>query len=144
MLDIQRYRGTAYRDEVVFARQVLITHLILGAIIIALFLLHELFMWFALSLAWYLVSLYAMLGYLNERPWCRWVLAGLFVLLAVTGVYFANQVFPALKAHEAPIIPHNLIPIWIGMANLAYATGAMVVLFSSKMRRAADAGFTLW
>jgi hypothetical protein len=61
-----------------------------------------------------------------------------------TGVYFTTEVYPALIAPKAPILPQNFIPIWAGMANLIYACCAALVFFSSKIRRAGSVGFTLW
>lgn len=144
MLDVQRYRGNAYQDEVVFSRKVMWVHLITGAIVITLLLFHELFGWFGGTLAWYAITLMAMLGYMSETTWCRWLLAALFILATCVGLYFTTSVFPGLTAPKAPIVPQTLIPIWVGLMNLIYGVCALLMLFSGKIRRAGIVGFSLW
>lgn len=144
MLDVQRHRGNPCLQEVIFTRQLMWAHMIAGAAVIALLLFHELFGWFGSALGWYLVTLAAMVGFMNEFQWCRWVMAGLFAFISASGLYFTNSVFPGLVPPKAPLVPHTLLPVWVGMANLAYGTGCLLMLFSSKVRRAGVVGFTLW
>ena len=144
MLDVQRNRGNPLLHEVIFTRKLMWVHMIAGAAVIALLLFHELFGWFGAALAWYLVTLGAMVGFMNEFRWCQWILAALFAAIAATGIYFTNSVFPSLTPPKAPLVPHSLLPIWVGMANLAYGVGCLLMLFSSKVRRAGLVGFTLW
>lgn len=144
MLDVQRYRGDAFREEVIFSRKVMLVHLVTGAVVITLLLFHELFGWFGGVLAWYGAVVMAMLGYMSSMNWCRWVLALLFVIATATGLYFTTSVFPTLQAPKAPIVPQTLIPIWVGLMNLIFGVCAILMLFSGKIRRAGVVGFTLW
>lgn len=144
MLDVQRQHGNPFLQEVIFTRKILWSHLIAGALIISLLLFHELFGWFGAALGWYLASLGAMAGFLNEHRWCRLALGGLFALITATGVHFTNHVFPTLEAPKAPLVPHSLLPVWVGVANLYYGSGCLLLLFSRRVRRAGLAGFTLW
>lgn len=144
MLDVQRYRGAVYRDEIQFTRKVMWTHLIVGAVVMTLFLFHELFRWFAGSIVWYVATLALMYGLMNERRCCRWLLGLLFLAVAVIGVYFINKVFPETVPPRVPLVPHGFIPIWVGAVNLTYVCGGLLLLFSGKVRRAVSVGFTLW
>lgn len=144
MLDVQRYRGAVYRDEVNFARKVMWAHMIVGAVVITLFLFHEVFSWFAGAMGWYALSLVAMYGFMSEKPACRLLLAVVFLGGAGAGLYFINQVFPGLQPQRGPLIPLSFIPIWVGAANLCYGAGTLMVLFNQKIRRAGSVGFTLW
>lgn len=144
MLDVQRYRSDAYREEVLFSRRIILGVLITGAAVITLLLFHELFWWFGGVLAWYGAVVMAMLGYMSSLNWCRWCLALLFAVATLTGLYFTTTVFPVIEPPKAPIVPHTLIPIWVGLANLIFGVMAILMLFSSKIRKAGDVGFTLW
>ncbi|HRH95499.1 MAG TPA: hypothetical protein PLB55_06165 [Prosthecobacter sp.] len=144
MLDVQRFRGAKYREEIDFTRKLMWTHMILGAVVIAMFLFHEVFSWFAWSIAWYAFSLAVMYGFMNERKYFRWLLALVFLSGAGAGLFFINRVFPDLHAPRGPLIPHEFIPIWVGAANLVYLVEALFLIFSARIRRAGQVGFTLW
>ncbi|MBE7495732.1 MAG: hypothetical protein HS117_12345 [Verrucomicrobiaceae bacterium] len=144
MLDAQRNRGAIYREEILFARKLLWCHMIGGAAILALLLFHELFAWFGGALVWYAATVFTMLGFMNEQRCCRWLLGGLFAVLASSGIYFTTTVFPGLEPVKAPLIPHSFLPVWVGMANLAYAGGTVMMLFSNRIRKAGSVGFSLW
>jgi hypothetical protein len=144
MLDVQRYRGAVYRDEIHFTRKVMWAHMILGALVTTMFLFHEIFAWFAGSMVWYAVSLVAMYGFMSEKRHCRLLLALLFLGGAIAGLFFINRVFPGVEAPRGPLVPHGFIPIWVGTANLCYVSGSLLLLFSGKIRRAGSVGFTLW
>lgn len=119
-------------------------HMIMGAIIVAMLLFHELFWWLGGATVWYAASIYIMLGYMNELNWCRLALGGLFALLCVAGLYFINIIFPTLTPIRTPLIPHTFIPIWVGFSNLLYGFAALLMLISDKIRKAGSVGFTLW
>ena len=144
MLDVQRNRGAIYQREVNFTRKVIWCHMIAGAALIAMLLLHELFWWFGGAVIWYAISLYTTLGLMNEQRWCQWVLAFLFVSITSAGLFFTTYVFPSLEPIKAPLLPHALVPIWVGLVNLLYAVGGLIMLFSGKVRKATLVGFTLW
>lgn len=144
MLDVQRYRGAVYRDEVNFTRKIMWTHMIAGAVVMTLFLFHEVFSWFAGSMVWYALSLAAMYGFMSEIRSCRLLLAVVFLLGAMAGLYFINRVYPGLQPQRVPLVPLSFIPIWVGAVNLCYGAGTLLLLFSGKIRRAGSIGFTLW
>ena len=144
MLDVQRYRGAVYRDEINFTRKVMWAHMILGALVTAMFLFHEVFLWFAGSIVWYAASLVAMYCFMSEKRHGRLLLAMWFLVEAVAGLFFINRVFPGLEAPRGPLVPHSFIPIWVGMANLCYGSGTLLLLFNGRIRRAGSVGFTLW
>ena len=144
MLDVQRNRGAIYQREVSFTRKVIWFHMIAGAVLIAMLLLHELFWWFGGAVIWYAISLYTTLGLMNEQRWCQWVLAALFALITLAGLFFTTYVFPSLQPIKAPLLPHALMPIWVGLVNLLYAVGGLIMLFSGKVRKSTLVGFTLW
>ncbi len=144
MLAVQRQRGAVYRKEVEFTQKVMWAHMCCGALVTAMFLFHELFAWFAGSMSWYAISLVVMYGFMSERRYCRALLAVLFLSGAMAGLYFINRVFPGTKPPRGPLVPHGFIPIWVGLANLVYGSGTLLLLFSEKIRRAGRVGFTLW
>jgi hypothetical protein len=144
MLDVQRYRGATHREEINFARKFMWAHMIFGAVVIAMFLFHEIFWWFAGAIFWYSLSLAVMYGFMNEQKYCRWLLAFVFLGGAGAGVFFTNHVFPGIQPPRGPLIPHAVVPIWVGLANLTYLIGALFLLFNARIRRAGQVGFTLW
>jgi hypothetical protein len=144
MLDVQRNRGAKNREEIDFTRKLMWAHLIFGAVIITLFLFHEVFRWFAGSLLWYAASLVVMYGFMNGRQSCRWLLALVFLAGSVAGLYFLSRVLPDTTEPRVALVPHAVIPLWVGLANLTYAVGALFVLFSTRIRRAGETGFMLW
>ncbi|MBL9179975.1 MAG: hypothetical protein JNM65_18075 [Verrucomicrobiaceae bacterium] len=144
MLDVQRNRGAVYQEEVQFTRKVMWGHMLFGALVTTMFLFHELFWWFGASMAWYTVSLVVMYGFMSERQGFRLLLAVTFLTGAMAGLYFINRVLPGVVAPRRPLLPQAFIPIWIGLANLIYGFGTLLVLFNGKIRRAGSVGFTLW
>lgn len=144
MLDVQRNRGAKHREEIDFTRKVMWAHLIFGAVIITLFLFHEIFLWFAGALLWYATSLVVMYGFMNGRQFYRWLLSLLFLTASVAGLYFLSRVLPGTTEPRAPLVPHAVIPLWVGFANLTYVVAALFVLFSTRVRRAGETGFMLW
>lgn len=144
MLDVQRNRGAKHREEINFTRKFMWTHMIFGAVVMTLFLFHEVFSWFAGSLVWYGLSLVVMYGFMNGQPGCRWLLALVFLSASAAGLYFLSRVLPDTTEPRAALVPHAVIPLWMGMANLTYIVGALFVLFSARIRRAGEVGFVLW
>lgn len=143
MLDVQRTRGAKHREEINFTRKFMWTHMIFGAVVSTLFLFHEVFRWFAGSLAWYALSLVVMYGFMNGRKSCRWLLALVFLAGAGAGLYFINRVFPETAEPRAALVPQEAIPLWVGFANLGYMVGALFVLFDPRIQRAGETSFTL-
>ena len=144
MLNVQRSRGNKHLKEIDFTRRIMWMHLIIGGVVTALFLFHEVFAWFAGSMAWYGVSLAVMFGFMNEKSFCRWLLALVFLAGAGAGLYFISQVYPGLQVQALALVPHRFIPLWLGLANLAYGSGTLLMLFDSRIRRAGEVGFILW
>ena len=144
MLEVQRQRGVIHREEIDFARKFMWAHMIFGAVVIAMFLFHEIFSWFAGAIFWYTLSLVVMYGFMNEHKCCRWLLALVFLGGAGAGLIFINHVFPGIKPPRGQLIPHQIVPLWVGFANLSYVIGALFLLFNSRLRRAGQVGFTLW
>jgi|APTNR8051073442_1049403.scaffolds.fasta_scaffold03743_5 hypothetical protein len=144
MLDVQRYRGAIHLEEIQFTRKWMWLHMILGAVMITMFLFHEIFRWFAGAVVWYAVSLMVMYGFMGGRRIYKWLLALVYLGAAGAGVFFINRVFPGIQPPRGALIPQEVIPIWVGLGSLAYAVSALFVLFSSRMSKAAQVGFTLW
>lgn len=144
MLDVQRNRGAKHREEIDFTRKLMWAHMIFGAVMITLFLFQEFFRWFAGSLVWYGITLIVMYGFMGQRPRWRWLLALVFLAGTAAGLYFVNRVFPGSTPPRGALIPHAVIPLWVGLANLMYGIGALFLLLSTKIRRAGETGFTLW
>jgi len=144
MLDAQRYRGAIHLEEIQYTRKWMWLHMILGAVMIAMFLFHEIFRWFAGAVVWYAISLMVMYGFMNGKSLFKWLLALVYLGGAGAGVFFINRVFPAIEAPRGALIPHAVIPIWVGIGSLAYVVSALLLLCSSRVGKAAKTGFTLW
>lgn len=144
MLEVQRQRSFAWHSEVNFTRRVLVSHLVIGAMVVLLLVLHRVLNWAAGAGLWFLLSMLPLWGMLTAHDCCRHVLAGFFMLFSGAGVYFLAQVAPGLPVEEDPLLPRAFLPIWVGMLNLLYTVGAACVLTHSKVRKAVSLGFTLW
>ena len=144
MLDVQRNRGLRHREEIEFTRKLMWGHMIFGAVVVMLFLFHEFFKWCAGAMAWYAVSLPLVYGFISQRAYCRWLLALVFFVGTLAGLYFINRVFPVSTPPRVPLVPHALIPLWLGLANLTYVIGGLLMLFNTRIRRAGQTGFLLW
>ena len=144
MLDVQRYRGAIHLEEIQYTRKWMWLHMILGAVMITMFLFHEIFRWFAGAVVWYAVSLIVMYGFMGGRRIYKWLLTLVYLVGAGAGVFFINRVFPTVQPPRGPLIPQEVIPIWVGLGSLTYAVSALFVLCSSRIGKAAKTGFTLW
>lgn len=145
MLNVQRYRGEAHLEhEIQYTRKWMWLHMVLGGVVTTLFLFHEMFDWFAGAAAWYALTLLVMYGFMIEHQICRVLLAILYFGGAAAGVFFINRIFPLTAPPRATLIPHSFLPIWLGLACMAYVVGAFVLLFNSRIRRAGSVGFSLW
>ncbi|MFM7605892.1 MAG: hypothetical protein ACKO8Z_11950, partial [Prosthecobacter sp.] len=131
-------------DEVAFTRKILWAHMTTGFAVIALLLFHELFGWFGAALGWYLFTLMAMMGFMNGLRWSQWLMAAMFAVITAAGIYFISRIFPGLEPSPTPIVPHSLLPIWLGFSNLIYGTICLLMLVSSRVWRAGRVCFTLW
>lgn len=145
MLNVQRHRGVSqFDDEVAYTRKWMWTHMILGAVMVAVFLFHQVLGWFAGAAGWYALSLMVMYGFMSERPACRLLLALLFLAGAGAGVFFINVVFPGTQAPPMPVIPPVVIPLLVGLACMTYVVNALFLLFNRRIRKAGQVGFSLW
>lgn len=144
MLDAQRYRSGTYRAEVHFTRMLLWAHLALGLLVIVMMLFHEIFSWAMAAAIWYLLSSLILVGLLSAMRFCRIGLALAFLTFAVGGVYFLGNVLPQLNPESPPLIPHALLPFWLGLMNVTYAAGAACMAFHDKVRKASTISFSLW
>lgn len=145
MLNVQRYRGEAHLErEIQYTRKWMWLHLVLGGVVTTLFLFHEMFSWSMGAAAWYALSLMVMYGFMIEHQICRVILALLFICGALTGVFFINRVYPLTEPPRLTLLPHSFLPIWLGLACMAYMVTAFVLLFNTRIRRAGEVGFSLW
>ncbi len=144
MLDLQRYKEGNRRSEVHFTRAALWAHLGLGALAVVLLLFHEIFRWAAAAGLWYLLSVLLITGVLSGMSGCRSLLAIAFLAFAVGGILFLGHVLPELKPEQPPLIPHALLPVWLGFVNVSYAVGGILFLTNVRIRKACDIGFKLW
>ena len=83
-------------------------------------------------------------GFISQQAYCRWLLALLFFVGTLSGLYFINCVFPVSTPPRVPLVPHVLIPLWLGLSNLTYVIGGLMMLFNKRIRRAGQTGFLLW
>jgi hypothetical protein len=81
---------------------------------------------------------------MNGKSLFKWLLALVYLGGAGAGVFFINRVFPAIEAPRGALIPHAVIPIWVGVGSLTYVVSALFLLCSSRVGKAAKTGFTLW
>lgn len=144
MLDCQQRRLWVRKREIHFTRRLLIAHLVLGALLIGLFAAHDLRAWTTGALLWYLLTLAPLRGMLKSADCCRHVLGALFLLFSACGVFFLTQVAPQLPAASSGLLPHNLLPFWLGSLNLVYASTAGCLFFHRNVRKAVAIGFSLW
>lgn len=145
MLNVQRTRGASqFDEEVAYTRKWMWTHMVLGAVMVALFLFQEQFGWFGWAAAWYALSLAVMYGFMMEHRICRILLALCFAAGAAAGVFFMNRVFPAQPPPRVPLVPQVLVPIVVGLASITYGVNALCLLFSARIRKAGRVGFSLW
>ncbi|MES2597336.1 MAG: hypothetical protein V4662_18450 [Verrucomicrobiota bacterium] len=143
MLDAQRYKGNTLRLEVHFTRVILWTHLGFGVLVVLLMLLHEIFGWAAGAGIWYVATVFLVGGLLSGHSACRWILGVSFLAFSVAGVIFLAQVLPGMQPEHTPLLPHGLLRFWLGLANLTYAAGGVLMLRSERIRKAAGLGFKL-
>ncbi len=143
MLNVQRSRGVRHREEINFTRKLMWAHMMMGAVVVAMFLFYEIFGWFAGSALWYAVSLVVMDGFMNNRKFGRVLLALVFAAGAGAGIFFLGRIFPSIDWPQRTLLPPAAIPLWVGMASLAYLIGAMFLLCDARVRRAGQEGFTL-
>ncbi|MEZ5384333.1 MAG: hypothetical protein R3F13_02330 [Prosthecobacter sp.] len=118
--------------------------MVFGAAVIAMFLFHEIFWWFLFSGVWYALSLGVMYGMMGGQKHFRLLLALVFLCGAAAGVFFVNRVFPLIEPPRGPLLPHRLLPIWIGLANFIYVVVALTLIFNPRVKKASATGFTLW
>jgi hypothetical protein len=144
MLNVQRQRYSTTKEDTLVLRGILIAHFIIGILAVMLLLMHELMPYAVAVLLWYLTSLGAVFGMMNAHAWCRPGLAGLFLLLALGGALFVNQVFPTLNPERPPVLSHKLLPLWMVGMVLLYTAGAITLLMSARIRKSAFKGFSFW
>ena len=144
MLDAQRYKANTCRAEVHFTRVVLWGHLGLGLVVLLLLLLHEIFGWAVGFAGWYLVTVLLVAGMLSAARNCRVFLGATFLFFTFFGVYFLGQVLPHLKPETPPLMPHVILPFWLGLVNILYAAGGVCMLISQRVKKACTVYFSLW
>lgn len=144
MLDLQRYKSGTFRAEVHFTRTFIGVHLALGALVVLLLLLHELMSWAALAAGWYVGSIVILSAILTGYSVCRGFLSLAFIAFGITGIFFLGQVLPSLKPDHPPLLPHGLLPFWLGILNIAYLLGGIFVWRSERIAKACSTRFKLW
>ncbi|MCB1225847.1 MAG: hypothetical protein KDK99_08575 [Verrucomicrobiales bacterium] len=144
MLDVQRQRQIGRKQEILFTRRILIAHLAVGWLIPALLLFHHLFFLSAAATAWLLITLGLIVGVTTAQDWCRLALGLSFVALAVTGFGVINFHPEAVTDPETVTLTRRLLPIWGGIASIAYGAAGVILIASVKVRKAVGLGFTLW
>ena len=144
MLDAQRHKAHSPTEHRLFARNVVLAHLAAGLAVTGLLVFHELF---AISIGvflWYLLTIVAISGMMNRHEWCRPLLAALFILAALLGVWFITSVHPTLVPERPPMLSRTMLPLWGALANVVYFIGGILVLASSRIRKATMLGFDMW
>ena len=144
MLDAQRFKATNFREDVRFTRILLWSHIGLGITAILMMLLHEIFGWAAGVAGWYLVTMVLSRGMRSASgPW-RQMMGAAFLIFALSGIYFLGQVLPHLKPANAPLVSHAALPFWLGLTNIVYASGGVLILTSLRVKKACSVYFSMW
>jgi hypothetical protein len=144
MLDAQRYKPGNLRSEVHFTRLYICSHLLLGALPILLFLLHSLFASTIAVLVWYALTLGLVYGMAQGRDACRMGLSVVFAILPIFGVIFLGQILPEWKPETPPLLPLIVLPFWLGLWNLMYATATVFTWNSTYLKKACSVGFKVY
>jgi hypothetical protein len=66
-----------------------------------------------------------------------------FLIFALCGIYFLGQVLPHLKNESAPLVSRAALPFWLGLTNIVYAAGGVVILTSVKVKKACSVYFSM-
>lgn len=143
MLDAQRFKATNFREDVRFTRILLWSHIGLGITVMLLMLLHEIFGWAAGVAGWYVVTMVLMRGMSSASGPCRQMMGAAFLIFALCGIYFLGQVLPHLKNESAPLVSRAALPFWLGLTNIVYAAGGVVILTSVKVKKACSVYFSM-
>ena len=144
MLDLQRDKYRPMTEKRTFARNFVLVHLVVGAVIPALLLFHELFAISAGVLLWYLLSVVLVAGMMRCLEWCRPVLALMFLLLGVSAAVFITRINPTLTLDHEPMLSRGSLPLWGAVVTVGYLMGGIVALTSNRLKRATTLGFSLW
>ncbi len=144
MLDAQRFKATNFREDVRFTRILLWSHIGLGITVMLLMLLHEIFGWAAGVAGWYLVTMVLTRGMRSASGPYRQMMGAAFLIFALFGIYFLGQVLPHLKPENAPLVSHAALPFWLGLTNIVYAAGGVLILTSLRVKKACSVYFSMW
>lgn len=147
MLNVQRTRHQKKKREgpdVQFVRRLLLTHAVIGLAAITLLLFHELFSWALVAVVWYVLTLHSAFRLSMARKFARLVLGVLCWCFTLGGIFLVVRVHPALDPDTPRLLTPVLIPLWLGVFNLAYFVGGLTVLFHKDVGTATHKGFNLW
>jgi hypothetical protein len=144
MLDLQRDKYRPMIEKRTFARNFVLMHLVVGAVISALLLFHELFAISAGVLLWYLVSVGLVVGMMHRVEWCRLALALLFLLMGASAAVFITRIYPTLTLEHEPMLSRKNLPLWGAVATVGYLLGGIMILASNRLKRATTLGFSIW
>jgi hypothetical protein len=110
----------------------------------ALLMFHEMFTTSILALLWLLVSVGGIAGMFRQHQWCRVGLGIFFFIGAAMGLYYLLWYAPSLDPTATPLLTRRLLPFWLSSFAIAYAAGGLVMLISTRIKRATARGFGLW
>lgn len=146
MLDLQRQRSSAKNQQRAnYARLVIFSHLVLGALAAGLFVFHQEFYASLATLLWYLLSIGLVVGMCHMRQWCRILLGLWFAAGGLVSLVYVAYLPPVSSGGAVePALSLQLIPIWLSTAGLAYLAAGAIMILSSRIEQATTSGFALW
>ena len=145
MLDLQRQRFASRTNPgTVFTRVVVLVHLACGPLAAVVMLFHERFLMAVLGSLWFLVTVGLVAGMKNHLQWCRICLAIAFGLAALDAMGYLMWIVPAIPLDNKPVLSLKIMPFWLSIWAMLYATGCGLLLVSKRIERATMRGFELW
>ena len=143
MLDIQRQRHAPNAGNIQFTRRILWMQIALLMLVSGLLTFHGLFPHALICLLALMLAALLIVDMQGACDWCRLVLALLSLMAGIACMLLAR--FPPEAAPgDGGSVTVKLIPIWAGLAGLAFPSLSACLLFSSEVRYTSKRLFTLW
>ncbi|MDB6137398.1 MAG: hypothetical protein JWO94_470 [Verrucomicrobiaceae bacterium] len=145
MLDLQRQKYASKTNSgTLFARGLIFAHLACGPLAAIVMVFHERFMMAAVATLWFLGTVGLVAGMKNHLQWCRVGLALMWELAALESLGYLVWVVPGIMPEVPPALPLKVMPFWLSVWAMLYASGGFILLMSKRIERATMRGFELW